>query len=134
VNAGVLCLFVAFVADEDEGEGGWAVGFGFFEPLGDVEEAVAIGDVVDDDGSDCVAVVPSSDGLEALLSGLYKRILTVSQICNFMLFSLTFSILAPNYTPMVTSCFSRYRLSVYCRSMQLLPTPAWEGRYRSRRL
>lgn len=35
-----------------------------------MDEAVAIADVVDHDGSDCVAVVATSDGFETLLPGL----------------------------------------------------------------
>jgi hypothetical protein len=72
-----------------------------------VGEAVAVGDVVDHDGAHCVAVVPSRDGFEALLAGLSGTAFTVSQICSLTLFSLNLSILAPNSTPMVTSCFSR---------------------------
>lgn len=129
INWCILGLLVTFVANEDEGERRRTVCLGFLEPLGNMNKAVAIADVVDHDGSNCVAVVPSGDGLKAFLPCLCVVWRTVSQICNLMLFSLILSILAPNSTPMVTSCFSRYRWSVYWSNMQDLPTPKWFNPY-----
>lgn len=59
-------------------------------------EALLVGDIVADDGSDCVSIVASRDGLEAFLTGLDKRKCTVSQICSLMLLRPIVIVLAPN--------------------------------------
>lgn len=66
----VLCLFVALVADQDEGERGGPIGLSLLQPFGDVKETVSVADVVDYDGSDGVAIVAPRDGFEALLACL----------------------------------------------------------------
>jgi hypothetical protein len=58
VDGGVLGGFVAFVADEDEGEGGVAASFGLFEPFANVLKTAAVADVEDEDCSHRVAIVP----------------------------------------------------------------------------
>lgn len=102
ISEWLLCLHVALVADYDEDHFWVAIDFGFFEPAADVVEGFAVGDVVDEDGSCCWAIVASGDGLEGLLSCLGVMLVTVSQICNLMVLSPTVIILAPNSTPMVT--------------------------------
>lgn len=47
----------------------------------------------------------------------------VSQICSLRLSPSTCINLAPNSTPMVTSCFCRNRRSISCSNKQDLPTP-----------
>ena len=53
---------------------------------------------------------------------IIKKI-TVSQICSFILLSPTVIIFAPNYTPIVTSCFCLNRWSINCSKRHDLPTP-----------
>ena len=100
-------LAVGLVAHQDEVQRLVTVAGGLLDPALHVAEALPAGDVVADDGADGVAVVAARDGLEALLARLREKEGTVSQICSLMLFLLTASVLAPNSTPMVTSCFSR---------------------------
>lgn len=116
-------MLVGLVAHEDEEQAGGPVGLGFLQPASHVVERFLVGDVVADDGPDGIAIVAAGDGLEAFLPGLSQRKSTVSQICSLILLSATLMVLAPNSTPIVTSCLSRYRLSVYCSSRHDFPTP-----------
>lgn len=105
-NLSILFL-VALIADQYEEQIFMAKGLGLLEPLHDMVEAFLAGDIVAQDRADSILVVAPGDGLEALLPCLNKPDGTVSQICSLMLLLLYLMTLAPNSTPMVTSCFSR---------------------------
>lgn len=125
---------VSFVADEHDDDtliGGMLVGF--FDPLAEIFKGGAAGDVVDEDGSDCAAIVGSGDGLVGFLTGLDSRSITVSHICNLMTLLLILIVLEPNSTPMVGSESTLKSLSMNCMSMQDLPTPSCDERYSGRR-
>jgi hypothetical protein len=77
---GVLVFDVGLVADQEGGDFIVGVGLGFVEPLGDVIEAFARGDVVDENDPDGPSVVGAGDGLEGFLAGLAEERRTVSQI------------------------------------------------------
>lgn len=89
-------MLVGFIADEDEIQAGWPVRLSFFQPFGHMIEALLVGNIVADDGSDRVSIIAPRDGLEALLAGLDKPECTVSQICSLMLLRPIVIVLAPN--------------------------------------
>ena len=94
-----------------------------FNPFLYMIKTLSTGNIETHNSTDCVSIIPSCNRFETLLSCLNYFLITVSQICSFMLFLLILSILAPNSTPIVTSCLSRYRLSVNCKSKHDFPTP-----------
>jgi hypothetical protein len=52
LGLGILIIEVVFVADEHDGEFLIGVIFGLFDPLGEVVEGEAVGDIVHEDGCD----------------------------------------------------------------------------------
>jgi hypothetical protein len=84
-----------------------------------------LGNIVDDDGGWCWPVVWSGDRTEWFLSRLIDALVidvTVSQMESLMFLLSSEMILAPNSTPMVTSCLFLNRLSMNCRRRHVFPT------------
>jgi hypothetical protein len=129
----VLAFEVGLIGDQKTGDLIVGVGLGFVEPLGDVVEALAVGEVVDEDDADGSAVVAAGDGLESFLAGLRGGGGTVSQICSLTGRSPMVTILDPNSTPMVVSWSNLNFFSRNWSNMQLFPTPEWKQRYSYRR-
>ena len=119
----LLWFHITFLANNYKHHLWVAINFGLFKPSGNIIKALSIGNIVDEDGASCWSIVSASDGLEWFLSSLNSQNITVSHICSFIVFYPTVIILAPNYTPMVTSCFCRNRWSMNWRRRQDLPTP-----------
>lgn len=127
----VLAVEVVLVADEHDGEFLIGVIFGFLNPLGEVVEGKAVGDIVHEDGCDGAPIIGSRDRFEHLLSCLatITNPSTVSQICIFIFFSPISTILDPNYTPIVVSLSYLNLLSRNCIKTQDFPTPKSHRKY-----
>lgn len=98
----LLGLLVWFISHHDKVQGSRPIWLSLWKPFQNVVKALFIRNVITDYCPNRATVIASSDSLKALLASLNRLLVTVSQICNLILFSPIVIFLAPNSTPIVT--------------------------------
>jgi len=132
----LLILKIILISHEDDCQLLICVIFGFFEPLTEVVEGLAIGYIVHENSADGAAIIRSRDGFEDLLSRLIdvENRSTVSQICILSLRSYSSTSFEPNSTPMVVSLSYLNFPSRNCINTHDFPTPDGTNSYLDPRL
>lgn len=86
-------------------------------------------DVIDEESSDCGAVVGTGDGSVGLLACCVPDLQFDGPVPYLFACGVTCMFLEPNSTPMVGSESTLNSLSMNCMSMQDLPTPVFVESY-----